>query len=170
METIIIAAVAENNVIGKNNAIPWRLKEDFQHFKDLTMGYPCIMGRKTFESIPPKFRPLPGRENIVLTSDDRYKPEGATVFGSLEAALEYCRKKGSERVFIIGGASVYNLAMGLADVLEITRVHKAFEGDTLFPEIRIEDWEVQSTQDLEAMDLKGNEAVKLSFVRYKRRR
>ncbi|MCX6774070.1 MAG: dihydrofolate reductase [Candidatus Micrarchaeota archaeon] len=169
MEIIIIAAVAENNVIGKDNAIPWRISEDFRHFKTLTMGHPCIMGRKTYESLPPNFRPLPGRENIVLSSDKNYHQEGATVFGSLEEAIGYCRNKNEEKVFVIGGASVYNAAMKLADVLEITKVHKSFEGDTFFPEIKSDEWKIIGNEDFEGKDLKNDSVVKFSFVRYTRK-
>jgi len=168
-EIIIIAAVAENSVIGKDNSIPWRISEDFQHFKNLTMGHPCIMGRKTFESLPPKFRPLPGRENIILTSDRNYGQEGAKTFGSLEDALEHCRKNNEEKVFIIGGSSVYGMAMGFADILEITRIHKDFDGDAFFPEIDLNVWAAQSSEDLEGMDVKNNEKVRFSFVRYARK-
>jgi dihydrofolate reductase len=168
-EIIIIAAVSENNVIGKDNAIPWRISEDFRHFKSLTMGHPCIMGRKTFESLPLNFRPLPGRENIILSSNGNYHQEGAKTFGSIDEAIEYCRKKNEEKAFIIGGASVYNAAMKLADVLEITKVHKSFEGDALFPEISPDEWKIEIKEDFEGKDLKNDGIVKFSFVRYARK-
>ena len=165
-EIIIIAAVAENNAIGKDNSIPWRISEDFQHFKKLTMGHPCIMGRKTFESLPPAFRPLPGRENLILTSDRNYHHEGAEKFNSLEDAIGYCRKKKEEKVFIIGGASVYASAMKIADALEITRIHGNFDGDAFFPEISQDEWKIVSSEDLEGTDLKNSVSVKFSFLRY----
>lgn len=137
-EIIIIAAIAENNVIGKDNDIPWRIKEDFLHFKNLTMGHPCIMGDRTFESLPT--RPLPGRENIICTLNKNYKAQGATVFNSFDAAIEYCKDK--EKVYIIGGATIYRLGLNVADTLELTRVHMNPEGDTFFPEINFDEWKL----------------------------
>jgi len=137
MEVIIIAAMAENRVIGKNNAIPWSLKEDMAHFKELTMGWPCIMGRRTWESLPKK--PLPGRLNIVisnsLTAD---AAPGATVFPSLPSALQHC--SGYEKVFICGGAFVYRKALTLAHKIELTVLHRQYDGDTFFPEIDPARW------------------------------
>ena len=137
-EIIIIAAIAENNVIGKDNDIPWHIKEDFLHFKELTMGNACIMGDRTYESLPA--RPLPGRENIVLTLDENYNPPGTTVFNSLEKALEYCSDR--DRVFICGGATIYKLTLPYAHTLELTRVHMSPEGDTCFPEVDFNEWEL----------------------------
>ena len=117
-EIIVIVAVAQNGVIGKDNDIPWRIKEDFQHFKDATLGFPCIMGDKTYESLPEGARPLPGRENIVLTFDKNYKPEGTTIFHDFYEAIEYVRSKGIEKAFITGGATIYKLGMQVADKFE----------------------------------------------------
>lgn len=137
-EIIIIAAVAENNVIGRNNDIPWRISEDFRHFKELTMGHPCIMGDRTFESLPK--RPLPGRENIILTLDKNYRADGAKIFHSFDEALAYVKPK--KKAFICGGATIYRLGMKYADTLEITRVHLSPEGDTFFPEIDMKVWKI----------------------------
>jgi dihydrofolate reductase len=145
VEIIIIAAIAKNNVIGKDNDIPWRIKEDFQHFKDLTMGCPCIMGDRTFESLPDNARPLPGRENVVLTFKEDYHPEGTTVFNSFEAALEHVKDK--EKAYITGGATIYKIGLPHADKLELTRVHKEYEGDTFFPEVNYDEWELINTED-----------------------
>ena len=142
-EIIIIAAVAENNVIGKDGKIPWHIKEDFQHFKNLTLGYPCIMGDKTYESLP--IKPLPGRENIVLTFDKNYNPKGVTIKYSFEDAFEHC--KGKEKIFIIGGASIYKQGLKFADRMEITRIHKAYDGDTYFPEVNFDEWEIEKKED-----------------------
>jgi dihydrofolate reductase len=144
-EVIVIVAVAENNVIGCKGDIPWRIKEDFQRFKDLTMGYPCIMGDRTYISLPK--RPLPGRENIVLTLDKSFKAEGAVVMHSFEDAIEYCRGKG--KVFICGGATIYRLGLKVADTLELTRVHKSYEGDTFFPEIDFSQWNLVNEEKKE---------------------
>ncbi len=161
-EIIVIAAIAKNNVIGKDGDIPWRIKEDFQHFKDLTMGHPCIMGDKTYESLPDNSKPLPGRENIVLTFDKNYHPEGAKIFYSFEEGLEYCKDR--EKAFITGGASIYKLGLKVADTLELTRIHKDFEGDTYFPEINFDEWELIKKE--EKVDEKHGE---FSFLTYKRK-
>jgi dihydrofolate reductase len=136
VEIIVIAAVAENNVIGKDGDIPWRIKEDFQHFKNLTYGHPCIMGDKTYESLPKK--PLPGRENIVLTFDKGYKPPQTTIFHSFEDSIEYVKNK--EKAYICGGATIYKIGIRVADKIELTRVHQNPDGDTKFPEINFNDW------------------------------
>jgi dihydrofolate reductase len=127
----IIAAIAENNVIGKDNKLIWHLPADLKHFKELTSGHHIIMGRKTWESIGKK--PLPDRTNIVITRDKNYKTEGCILVHSLDEAL--AAAKGQEEVFVIGGAEIYKQAMDKADKLYITRVHHKFEGDTFFPEI-----------------------------------
>ena len=138
----IIAAVAENGVIGNGNAIPWRLPSDFAHFKRTTLGKPVIMGRKTFESIG---KPLPGRTNIVVTRQEGYQPEGVLVISSLEAAIEHAQTIAAadhaEEVMVAGGAEIYARAMPLADRLYITHVALAPEGDAHFPQIAAWDWE-----------------------------
>jgi len=154
-EIIIISAVAKNNVIGKQGKIPWHISEDFARFKQLTTGWPVIMGRKTFESLPQ--RPLPDRLNIVLSSQKELELEGAAVMQSLEQALEYCAV--FEKVFIIGGQNVYGQGMKYADFLEITRIEKDFEGDAFFPEIKKEEWQL----------VKEEKRSGFSFQTFKRR-
>jgi len=139
-EIVVIAAVAKNNVIGKDGKIPWYVKEDFQHFKDLTLGFPCIMGMNTYESLPDNTKPLPGRENVVLTFDKTYHPDGTTVKYSFEDALKHCKDK--KKTFICGGASIYKLGVKVADRLELTRIHKDYEGDTYFPDIDWDEWKL----------------------------
>ena len=132
-EIIIIAAMAENRVIGRDNALPWSLKEDMARFRELTKGWPCIMGRKTWESLPK--RPLPGRINIVVSKTmiiDSSVPN-IKIFPSLPAAIEYCA--GYEKIFICGGASIYHEALGPANRIELTVIHRQYEGDAFFPEI-----------------------------------
>ena len=167
-EIIVIAAVAENNVIGKDGDIPWRIKEDFRHFQNLTMGHPCIMGDKTFESLPENARPLPGRENVVLTFNKDYNPPGTKIFHSWEDAIKYCRTK--EKAFVCGGATIYKLGLQAADTLELTRVHKKYDGDTFFPEINFDEWELVKTEEKECKDTRSNENLKISFLTYKRKR
>lgn len=137
----IIAAVAKNNVIGKDNKLPWNLPEDMKFFKDTTMGHCVITGRKNYESIPPKFRPLKDRTNIVITRQPGYEAEGAIVVSSIEKAIEtaknvnVAREKADDEIFIIGGAEIYKQCLEHADRLYITHVNQEFEGDTFFPEI-----------------------------------
>lgn len=135
MRLSIVAAVAENGVIGLDRGIPWHLPADLAHFKKLTMGKPILMGRKTFESIG---RPLPGRHNVVVTRERSLRIEGCSVAGSFEDALELL--KSAEEVMVIGGAEIYRLALPLADRLYLTRVHASFEGDTYFPDYDPDLW------------------------------
>lgn len=135
-DIVIIAAVAENGVIGRGGAMPWRLKSDMAHFKALTMGKPVVMGRKTWASL--SVRPLPRRTSIVVTRDPDFSAPGALVARSLDVALEAARgdalRRGTD-IMVIGGAEIYSQAMSLAGRLEITRIHMQPEGDTLFPPI-----------------------------------
>ncbi|MBN2422076.1 dihydrofolate reductase [Candidatus Woesearchaeota archaeon] len=165
MEIIVIVAVAQNNIIGNKGEIPWHISEDFKHFKEKTFGYPCIMGDVTYESLPT--RPLPGRENVVLTFDKNYNPDGAITKYSFEEAFEYL--KDNEKVFIIGGASIYRQGMKYANKLEITRIHKDYNGDTKFPEILEEEWKEVSREDREGIDKKNNKKVKFSFITYRKK-
>jgi len=144
MEIIIIAAMAENRVIGINNALPWSLKADMERFKKNTFGWPCIMGRKTWESLPK--RPLPGRPNIVI-SRSLSTATWAKVFHSLQEAVQHCAEY--EKVFICGGASVYAEALPLANRIELTVIHKQYEGDAFFPEIDPAQWKIANTEDFD---------------------
>jgi len=137
-EVVIIAAVARNRVIGKDNRLLWNIPEDMAHFKALTTGHTVVMGRKTWESLPPRFRPLPGRRNIVITRQAAYVAPGAELADSLENALKLAST--ATTVFIIGGEQIYTQAMAVADRLEITEVDQEPEGDAWFPEITAVDW------------------------------
>ena len=140
MATItMIAAVAENNALGRDNKLLWHLPDDFRRFKKLTMGHPMIMGRKTFESFP---NPLPGRAHIIITRNKHYKvpPEGCIVVHSLDEALTQIPADGL--AYIIGGGEIYTQGMNVADVLEITRVHGRFEADAFFPPIDHTAWKL----------------------------
>src|ERR1700712_3875319 len=130
-QIILIAGVARNGAIGRNNALLWRLPEDLIRFKALTMGHPVIMGRKTWDSLPERFRPLPARRNIVLSRRSDLQLAGAEVLGSLAEALAAC--SANERVFVIGGAQIYAEALALAERLELTEIDADFEADTFFP-------------------------------------
>jgi dihydrofolate reductase len=131
MKLGLIYARARNGVIGKDNTLPWRLPEDMAHFKQLTMGCPVIMGRKTWDSLPPKFRPLPGRRNIVITRQSGWSAPGAERTGSIEEALALCA--GEPQVWVTGGSEIYALARRLADIAEVTEIDADFEGDSYAP-------------------------------------
>lgn len=163
-QIIVIAAIAKNNVIGKDNDIPWRIKEDFKHFKDMTLGYPCIMGDKTYESLPDNAKPLKQRENIVLTFDKDYHPKGTTVFDDFNKAIQYCKDNQEKKVFIIGGRTIYSLGLKVADILELTHLDKEFEGDVYFPDIDYSIWEL-----IKKEDHVDNTYGKYSFCTYRRK-
>ena len=141
MKVSLIVAAAENGVIGKDNNLIWHLPKDMHFFKETTMGHHVIMGRKNFESIPHKFRPLPNRTNVVITRQTAYKADGCVVVNSVEAALHIAKQNGEEEAFIIGGGQIYKLALeaNLVDKVYLTKVHHSFEGDTFFPELN-KDW------------------------------
>ncbi len=146
--TTIIAAIAENNALGKDNKIIWHLPDDFKHFKEITSGHYIIMGRKTFESFP---KPLPNRIHIVISRQKNYAPESCIVVSDLEKALAICPK--NEPNFIIGGGEIYKQSINLVDRLDITRVHHSFDADVFFPEIDPKIWKL-SSQDFHPKDEK----------------
>ncbi|WP_059170875.1 dihydrofolate reductase [Bacillus sp. FJAT-27445] len=137
-----IWAMDRNRVIGKENKLPWHIPEDLKFFKSSTMGHPIAMGRKTFVSIG---RPLPGRENIIITRNKEYSNDGCTVLHSIEEFVEYCREN-EEEYFVIGGAEIFKEMFPYADKLYITLIHVEFEGDTFFPEFDLEEWELLSSE------------------------
>lgn len=144
----LVVAAADNHVIGKDNAMPWHIPEDFKHFKDVTMGKPCIMGRKTFESILESLgKPLPGRVNIIV-SRKNYQHAGALTCKDLDEAIEQAAKTGSDEICIVGGAQIYAQAIALADKIYLTRVHQSPEGDAFFPVLGSE-WIEQTRDDRE---------------------
>jgi dihydrofolate reductase len=128
----LIAAVARNGVIGHGNDLVWRLPEDQKHFRAVTMGAPVIMGRATWDSLPERFRPLPGRRNLVLTRQRGWQAAGAEAVATLDEAL--ARTAQAPRVFVIGGAQVYALALARADELVLTEIERDFDGDSRFPD------------------------------------
>lgn len=135
MKTSLIVAMTADRVIGINNTLPWHLPAELQNFRKLTMGHPIIMGRKTYDSIG---RPLPGRQNIVITTNRNYKPEGVDVVYSIDAALQQC--KDTDEAFIIGGAKIFEETIHTADRLYLTLVHADVKGDVYFPEIKVNEW------------------------------
>lgn len=165
----MIACAARNGVIGNGPHIPWSIKEEFQHFTALTMGAPCIMGDVTYESLPPRFRPLPGRENIVLTLNPDYHREGVTLFRDFREAMEYVRGLDAERAFICGGATIYRLAMGLADTLELTRLGRDYEGDATFPEIDPAIWALEAAETASGVDRNAGQEVTWEYQTWRRK-
>jgi dihydrofolate reductase len=145
-EIVIIAAVAQNRVIGKDNQLLWNIPEDMAHFKALTQGQAVLMGRKTWESLPERFRPLPGRRNIVISRQAGYAAPGAEVTDSLARGIALAAA--AETLFIIGGAEIYTQAMPLADRLEITEVGLEPEGDAYFPEIASDRWQIATEREI----------------------
>jgi len=136
MRLNLIFARAANGVIGNNNTLPWHLPEDLAHFKRHTSGCPVLMGRKTWDSLPPRFRPLPGRRNLVLTRQSHWQAEGAERCDSLEDALARCAD--APEVWVIGGAQLYALALPRAERVVVTEIGQAFEGDAFAPEVGAE--------------------------------
>lgn len=161
----IIVAVADNNVIGKDNTLIWHLPADMKFFKDTTTGHCVITGRKNYESIPPKFRPLPNRTNIVITRQHDYDAPGAIVVSSLEDALYNAKQTGDNEIFIIGGGEIFKQSLHLADRLYVTHIHHDFVGDVHFPEINKNEWK-QVASIKGAVDEKN--AYPHTFVTYEK--
>ena len=157
----LIFARAANGVIGRNNALPWHLPEDLAHFKRLTLGCPVIMGRKTWDSLPPRFRPLPGRLNIVVTRQAAWQAEGAVGAHSLPEALQQCQDQPD--VWVIGGAELYAQALPLAASAHVTEIDAPFEGDAYAPEFDAS-W-VETARLLQT----STSGMNFSFVTYKKR-
>ena len=134
----LIAAIARNRVIGKDNQLLWHLPEDMKHFRDITRGHPVIMGRKTWESLPEKFRPLPGRHNIVISRNVAYQAAGATCVTSLESAIQAAGN--DSEAFVIGGAEIYRQALPMAQRLYLTEIARDYNGDAHFPELPTTEW------------------------------
>ncbi len=135
-----IAALAKNRVIGKNNDLPWRLPDDMKFFMDTTKGHHVIMGRKNYDSLHPKYKPLPHRTNIVITRQKNFKAPGCIVLHDVERAMEMATKNAEDECFIIGGAEIYQLAMPFTTRLYLTEIDAEIEGDTYFPVIRTDEW------------------------------
>jgi dihydrofolate reductase len=167
-QIVLVFAVAENGVIGRDNAIPWRLKSDMLRFKALTIGKPVVMGRKTFASLR---KPLPGRTNIVITRDSDFQAAGALVTTSLSAArdtaLGDALRRSAGEIAVIGGAEIYALWMDVADRLEVTEVHAMPEGDTRLAPIDPRDWQEASRVRNPAS---ADDSADFSYVTYRRRK
>ena len=164
-EVVLVVAAGLNGVIGRDNALPWHAPKDLKRFKQMTVGKPVVMGRKTFQSIG---RPLPGRHNIVLTRDRDFHADGVSVAHNLAEAIAATgldpRARAAE-LFVIGGAEIYRLAWPVATRIELTRVHLAPDGDALFPDIDMAEWMEVGREDVPA----DATSPGLSFLRYARR-
>ena len=156
MMVTLIAAMSRDGTIGDQGKIPWHCSEDLRRFKQVTMGFPIIMGRKTYESIG---KSLPGRENMILTRSKNFEaPAGASKFSSLKEALAYCHKKNVRQAFIIGGAEIYRQALPLADRFLLTRIDRDITGDTKFPPYDPSRWR-------EVSRVQGEECTFIEYIR-----
>ncbi len=167
MQINLIWAQAKNRVIGLNGKMPWHLPEDLAHFKKTTLGQPVIMGRKTWDSLPPKFRPLPGRLNVVISSDavrrENLKKNGIYLGSNLHEALSICEQAGSQEVWVIGGAQIYAQALPLAHRAVVTQIDAQFEGDAFAPSLGT-DWR----ETLRESQVAAN-GLNMTFITYLRR-
>lgn len=163
MTISFVVAASENNVIGKDNRLPWRLPNDLKFFKNTTWAMPIIMGRKTFESFG---KPLPGRTNIVITRRDDWQAEGVVRVNSLEEALQAAGETDATEAFIIGGGDIFRQSFPMASNIYITRVHTQLEGDVFFPVIEEDKWQLFSNLDCPADD---RHAYAYSFQLWKRK-
>ena len=162
MKISLVAGVARGGVIGRDGVLPWRLPEDMAHFREVTMGHAVVMGRRTWDSLPDRFRPLPGRRNVVLTRNRAWHADGAEAAGSLSAALDLVGD--APQVFVVGGAELYAGALPLADELLLTEIDAEVEGDTFFPS-----WDRAAFHE-EAREEHVSEAdIPFAFVTYVRR-
>ena len=159
----ILVAFDENRVIGKNNALIWHLPADLQRFKTLTTGHVIIMGRKTYESIG---RPLPNRTTIAITRQETFNPEGILVSHSLEEAILKAKSISREDTYIVGGAEIYQMSLAVADQILVTQLHDIFDGDTYFPEIPLDTWEIV-TREKGISDEKNK--FQYSFLTYQKK-
>ncbi len=156
----IIAAIGKNNELGFKNKLIWNIKEDLKRFKKLTIGHSIIMGRKTFESIS---KSLPGRLNIVLTKNKKFKAENVSIASNIFEALELT--KDDNQPFIIGGSEIYSLFLDMTETIELTRVHDNFKADTFFPDLNFNDWDKISEKKYYSDNLDN---LSFSFITYKK--
>lgn len=158
-----MVAAAENNAIGKNNDLLWSLPKDMKFFKETTSGHAVIMGRKTLESFR---RPLPNRENIVITRQDDYHPEGVHVVNSIDKAIELAKTLEDEECFVLGGGEIYKQALHLCDRVYLTRVHTEFpDAETFFPELKMNEWRESHREEVAADE---RHAYNFTFLTYDR--
>ena len=163
MKLSLVAAVARGRVIGRGGTLPWHLPEDMARFRELTMGHPVVMGRRTWDSLPDRFRPLPGRRNVVVTRNGRWADDGAERAGSLEDALELL--EGTPQAFVIGGGELFAEALLVADELLLTEIDLEVEGDTFFPS-----WDRDAFEERSRASRVSSDGTPFAFVTYVRRK
>ena len=161
MTISIIVAASENNVIGKDNDLVWHLPTDMKFFKDTTTGHCVIMGRKNYDSIPEKYRPLAHRTNIIITRQKDFNAPGCIVVASIDKAIQKAQEISDNEIFIIGGAQIYSQSMDIADKIYLTRVHHTFEGDAFFPKLDSNKW-----KQTDSKVFKADEKNKYDFTIY----
>src|SRR5215831_15425348 len=144
MKVSFIAAVSENNVIGKDNKLPWHLPTDMRYFKNITWAMPVIMGRKSFESLG---KPLPGRKNFVITRNKAWRADGVQPVQSIDQAINLAAQTDAKEIFITGGAEIFRAALPSADRIYLTRVHGNFDGDSFFPELNQDEWKLTNNRN-----------------------
>jgi len=166
MVVSLIAALSQNHTIGKNNDLPWHLPDDMKYFMETTKGHHCIMGRKNYDSIPEKFRPLANRTNIVVTRQANLKAPGCVIVNSIDAGIDLAKKDSESELFIIGGAEIYKHSFAQADRLYLTEINAVIPGDTFFPEFDKKDWKEVSRKH-HAAD--ARHVYAFDFVVYERR-
>ena len=160
IELVIVAAIAENGVIGNGGEMPWHYPEDLRRFRETTMGHPVVMGRRTFESILDRLgEPLPGRTNVVLTTNPSLLPDGVVAAESIGAAIDAAAETGAGTAYVVGGASVYEQFLPRVDRLLVTEIAEQYEGDTYFPAFDEDAW----------VEVAREERAELAFVTYERR-
>lgn len=163
MKVALVAAIARGGVIGRDGGLPWRVPEDMAHFREVTMGHPVVMGRRTWESLPQRFRPLPGRCNVVVTRNARWTAKGAERAATLADALQ--RLAGEERVSVIGGGELFAAALPIADELVLTEIELEIDGDTFFPA-----WDRDAFVEVSRETRVGADGTRLAFATYRRTR
>ena len=158
----LIYAASRNGVIGRDNTLPWHLPEDMEHFKACTTNAPVIMGRKTWDSLPPKSRPLPNRTNIVITQSEQWQAPGALRASSIEDAIS--QVPDAPQVWVIGGSQIYDLALPYADQAYVTEIDETYEGETYAPELTEDQWQIAESSEL----MTSATGLKYKFVVYSR--
>lgn len=168
----LIWAESEGGIIGSDGALPWHLPEDLAHFRELTLGSPVIMGRKSWDALPDRFRPLPGRRNIVVTRNSGWHADGAEVAHSVDEALALAGEPAPATVWVIGGAQIFSSAIGRADRLEVTQIRERFDGDTTAPTVD-ETWREVATDPVSANSKSGwrtsRTGLEYRYVSFERR-
>lgn len=166
MKLSLIVAMDAARGIGKNNDLMWHLPNDMKFFKETTQGHVVVMGRKNYDSIPEKYRPLPNRENIILTRNSDFEADNCLVFNSMDACLAHFKDESERTVFIIGGGEIYNLALSQVSEMYITHINKTYGADTFFPQFDLKDWTVTTLLQQE-VDEKHD--ASFTVVKYEKR-